>query len=588
MDMQNNMGVQPVAGQSQTAANFTGQSAPQPMPQSATHPAPKKQDTLETQRMKENFGFFGPVTFLYALFYAFCMFQNGSGITFPFFVAASLLFLCFSLSKLGLTLKKGSSFYMISMMLLAVSTFCTDDGRIIFFNKAGIFLLTMSLLLHQFYDTGRWKLGKYLGNIFLLVFASIGELYRPFADAGRYFKQREGKKNKTFWYAVLGLVLAVPLLAIVIALLASADAVFRRMTDTLLEGVSFGNVFNVLFRIAFLFMASYQLTAFLCRRSLSEAVQDHRKGEPVLAITINSLLAVIYLLFSCIQIVYLFLGKMQLPEGYTYAAYAREGFFQLLAVSILNLIIVLVSMSFFRESKILKAILTVMSLCTFIMIASSALRMIIYIRFYYLTFLRILVLWGLVLLFCLFVGIIVSIYSERFPLFRYSMAVVTVLYLMLSFAHPDYIIAAVNVANAPGEAAEQADEWKSENAFFLSEEPYQDYKYLSNLSADAAPVLIPYMASLGYDMESFYIRGETEKTWYMTEEDWRDLDEAEQARSIPGRMDRGELRKARISDFGYYYLRKLQLSTDSFGIRTYNISRHMALRQIRHACAAVQ
>ena len=37
----------------------------------------------------------------------------------------------------------------------------------------------------------------------------------------------------------------------------------------------------------------------------------------------------------------LFLGKMQLPEGYTYAQYAREGFFQLLAVSILNLILVL-------------------------------------------------------------------------------------------------------------------------------------------------------------------------------------------------------------------------------------------------------
>ncbi len=526
------------------------QPGPQPVPRPVNRPAQVKQDTPETQRMKESFAFFGPVTFLYALFYAFCMFKNGSGVTFPFFIAASLLFLCFTLSKLGLTLKKGSGFYMVSMMLLAVSTFCTDDGRIIFFNKAGIFLLMMSLLLHQFYDTGRWKLGKYLGNIFLLVFASIGELYRPFADAGRYFRHGGGKRNKSFWYAVLGLVVAVPLLAVVIALLASADAVFRQVTDTLLKGFRFGNVCNVLFRIGFLFMASYQLTAFLCRRSLRSEVKDCRKGEPVLAITVNSLLTVIYLLFSCIQIVYLFLGKMQLPEGYTYAAYAREGFFQLLAVSILNLIIVLVSMSFFRESKILKGVLTVMSLCTFVMIASSALRMVIYIRFYYLTFLRILVLWGLALLFCLFVGIIVSIYSERFPLFRYSMAVVTVLYLMLSFAHPDYIIAAVNVANAPGRAVEQEGEGKSENAFFLSEEPYRDYKYLSHLSADAAPVLIPYMASLGYDMESFYSRGETEKRWDMPD------------------------------DFGYYYLRKLQLSTDSFGIRTYNISRHMALRQI--------
>ena len=60
------------------------------------------------------------------------------------------------------------------------------------------------------------------------------------------------------------------------------------------------------------------------------------------------------------------------------------------------------SLLLFRESKILKAILTIMSLCTFVMIASSAVRMIIYIRYYYLTYLRILVLWALALLTLLF------------------------------------------------------------------------------------------------------------------------------------------------------------------------------------------
>ena len=51
---------------------------------------------------------------------------------------------------------------MISLMLLAVSAFCADDGRIITMNKGGIFLLMMSLLVHQFYDTTSWQLGKYL------------------------------------------------------------------------------------------------------------------------------------------------------------------------------------------------------------------------------------------------------------------------------------------------------------------------------------------------------------------------------------------------------------------------------------------
>lgn len=565
--------VQPVqspTGQSQAAQPQPGLT---PMPYVVQPPA-KPKDTEATKHMKDNFGFFGPVTFLYALFYAFCMFKNGSGITFPFFIAASLLYLYFSLSKLEITLKRGSAFYMAGMMLLAVSTFCTDDGRIIAFNKTGIFLLMMSLLLKQFYDTSNWKLGKYLGSIFMLVFASIGELGRPFADGAKYFQGRKGKQSKTLGYAVLGAVIAMPLLAIVLALLSSADAVFRQMTTSVLQGINFGNIFNVIFRIGFLFFASYLLTAYLCKHTLSEQVKDHRNGEPVLAITITGLLSIIYLLFSGIQIVYLFLRQMELPEGYTYAEYAREGFFQLLAVSILNLIIVLLVMSYFRESKVLKGILTIMSLCTFVMIASSVFRMILYIRFYYMTFLRILVLWGLALLFLLFIGVVVSIYHSRFPLFGYSTVVVTVLYAALSFAHPDYIIASVNVANALGNVTET----QTENGFFLAEEPYKDFVYLSSLSADAAPVLIPYMEELGYEMDWFYM-----EDTQISREQKDNWDYGMADRSLAQLISTGSLRRSRVMDFGFYYLRDLQKAAEDFGIRTYNISRHMALREIAAA-----
>ena len=64
-------------------------------------------------------------------------------------------------------------------------------------------------------------------------------------------------------------------------------------------------------------------------------------------------------LFSGIQIFGLFLGKMQLPEGYTYAQYAREGFFQLLAVSILNLILVLFPKKFLMEGVTLILLLKI-------------------------------------------------------------------------------------------------------------------------------------------------------------------------------------------------------------------------------------
>lgn len=547
-NVQNYVAGRVAVGETGSAPNSTVTQAPYVVPN------PAKQETEYTKRMKQNFGFFGPVTFLYAMLYAFCMFKNGSGITFPFFITGSLLYLCFCLSKLEISLKKGSGFYMVSMMLLAISTFCTDDGKIIVLNKTAIFFLVMSLLLHQFYDTSKWKLGKYLCSICDLVFCCLGEIARPFTDGTSYYKKKD-KKNKTIGYVVLGVFISVPLLVIVIALLSGADAVFRQMTNTFFDNINFGNIVNVVFRIAFIFFASYMLVAYLCKKSIKEEVKDRRKGEPVLAITITSMLSVIYLLFSGIQIIYLFLGQMQLPEGYTYAMYAREGFFQLLAVSILNLIIVLVCMSFFRENKILKVILTIMSLCTFIMIASSALRMIIYIRYYYMTFLRIFVLWALVVLFFLFVGIIVSIYREKFPLFQYSMVVVTILYTVLSFSHPDYIIASINVANAP---RDEMETWEvSPDDFFQSSEPYHDFTYLSYLSADAAPVILPYMEELGYQLDVFY----EEDIWNSKEVNWS------------GRSS--------VDAFGYYYLKELQEACENFSIRTYNISRHMALKTIK-------
>lgn len=549
---------------------------------------PSKQDTVETKRMKENFRFFGFGTFIYACFYAFCSFQNASGITFPFFMAGSLLFLCFTLAKLEITLRKGSTFYMISMMLLSVSTFCTDDGKIIALNKTAIFLLMMSLLLNQFFKTDTWKLGKYLGSIFELVVLSFGEMGRPFGDGMNYFRT-QGKKNKVLWSGILGVVIAVPLLLVVLALLSAADALFRQVTTRILDFIQPENIFNIICRIGFLFFASYMLTAFLCQRTIKEEVSDKRKGEPVLAITVTALLSVIYLLFSGIQIFGLFLGKMQLPQGYTYAMYAREGFFQLLAVSALNLVIVLGALNYFKESKVLKIVLTVMSLCTFVMIASSAMRMIIYIRYYYMTFLRIFVLWALVTLFLLFVGVIISIYKESFPLFRYSVAVVTVLYIALSFSHPDYIIAKINVANAPCEIA--MDEVLAEKAktdvedtslayeerndsyvmlenkqiqddleygatffsgpFFLGGY-YTDYSFLSELSADAAPAILDYMRELGYDLSVY---GE------------KNIWESPKVQ---------EHRCSRLAGFGYYYLANMQERLEGLNWRTFNISRYMA------------
>ena len=427
-----------------------------------------KFDTVYNMRMKMQFSFFGLATLMYAGFYAICMHKNDAGIAFCFFIAATVVYFFESMKRLKLKIKKGSVFYLVAMELLAVSTFCTDDSRIILLNKTGIFLLTISLLLRQFYDTNGWGLGKYLVSIVYTIFGSMEELDQPFHD-GAAALRNGNREKKNLWNAFLGVVLAIPLLAVVIGLLSSADIFFARLTTLMVDDMDTSGGFWLIARVLLMFFGTYILFAFLCRQRIQKEVQEHRNGEPVTAITIAGLLTAVYLLFSGIQIFGLFLGKLQLPQEYTYSEYAREGFFQLLAVGVLNLVLVLVFLNYTRESKVLKGVLTVMSACTYIMIASSAMRILMYIDAYKLTFSRIMVLWTLALLAVLFAGVMIRIFRKDFRLFRYSVVAVTVLYLGLSFAHPDYLIANVNV-----------------------EREKVDYGLLSSLSADAAPALIPY------------------------------------------------------------------------------------------------
>ena len=145
---------------------------------------------------------------------------------------------------------------------------------------------------------------------------------------------------------------------------------------------------------------------------------------------------------------------MELPGGYTYAEYAHEGFYQLLAVTILNLILVSFCKKHFKDNAVLKVLLVVISLCTYVMIASSALRMYLYVSVYGLSHLRVYVFWLLVVLAVWTTLLIVGIFKEL-PFFRMITVFVTVWYLIFVFSVPDRWIAAYDLSleNPPTDLA---------------------------------------------------------------------------------------------------------------------------------------
>ena len=178
-----------------------------------------------------------------------------------------------------------------------------------------------------------------------------------------YLKDKKARMNKAEGkgkYVFIGIIISIPLLFIILMLLCSADAVFGNMISRLIFfNIDFEDHFwGISFSFLFAFFASYSILSRLSLHDIKEEVPDKRILEPVIGITFTGIISVIYLIFCFIQIIYLFGGWGTLPEYYTYASYAREGFFQLVFVCLINLIIVLICMKYFQENNILKVILT--------------------------------------------------------------------------------------------------------------------------------------------------------------------------------------------------------------------------------------
>lgn len=511
--------------------------------------------SLYETHIKDNFHIYGLASILYGILYVFCMFKNDAGISYLLFAAGTIGYFVFVFTKLEMKMKKESWFYIISILILGVSTFCTDDGRIIFFNKLGVFLLTISMVLGIVYDTKKWNLGKYLGSILRVSVSSMGEIAKPFSDLVWFCKNKLGQKHSKYLYVLIGFGISIPVVAVVFTLLTSADAVFRNVANQMFAKVSVGDWFLMMLMFSFMALLSYCLVANVSKKEIKEEVNEVKQWDSLIAIPVSLILSLLYLYFSVIQIVYLFMGNMQLPVGYTYAEYAREGFFQLLAVSIMNLVLVLMGLYYFKSSKVLKCILSVMSLCTFIMIASSGMRMIIYIQYYYLTFLRVLVLFSLVVLAIIFLGVLAYIMKDSFPLFRYCLVVVTCLYIVFSFSHPDYWIAKVNL--------EGAKESRSE---FFKGAAYEDYYLLEVLSADAASVMLEWIVEEGYGLEIYYEKG-------MTFEDYLALNEI----VIPEEKEtEEEIMRYQKCVCVYTYLTNLSDDCLEQSFRKFNLSRFVA------------
>ncbi len=458
-------------------------------------------ETVVIEEKKGNalaFKKYGLIAVLFSIVYTFCLYKNHSGITYPFFMLITLGLLYYLRKKDGLSLinsRNGSRalgiFHVASLMLISIHKCLSTSWALLSLDAIAIFLLFFSFVLYLYVDTTGWDIAAWFAGIFLSIVTPVPHILNPFFDLSDWTRSRKGSidesKKQTISAVFIGAICAIPVLSIVVVLLSSADIVFNRLLEKIGESIhlpdNFGDIVGIICTLLVAFLAAYLIPYVLEKGEVNIKARGEGKGNPVMAITFASIIGAVYLVFCLIQVVFLFTGSMKLPAGYTYAQYAHEGFYQLLTVCLINVVMVSVCSREFKKSKVLNVVLFVIGACTYIMIASAVVRMLMYIQVYNLTFLRLFVLWFLAVL-CLWLAfLLVAVLNKDFPVFKACMIAITVAYIGFVFANPDYQIAKYDLLAVEHSSKNQ------KNAKIDEYDSVTDY-ILNNLSTDAAPALV--------------------------------------------------------------------------------------------------
>jgi hypothetical protein len=308
---------------------------------------------------------------------------------------------------------------------------------------------------------------QFFAGFFVKPFSSIP---RFFGALAALFRKKEGSKRSGVF---IGLLIGLPLAALVFALLAEADSVLYHYTQRFFAGWSLASVFwrtAVGLVVAFLFFSFFYNTAWGKQPSRTEPYA--KNIEPATLHTVIILLLAVYAVFGYVQFFYL-TGLKGLPAGLTYSEYAVRGFNELLVVALINLGLYALTLRFEKEHKQKRVFLLLLLVATALVLYSGAARLVLYIKAYALTMSRILPFWFILFLAVATVLCIVRLYAKKVRLIRAVTVAFIAMYLALNFLNLDAMIAKSVL----------------ERAEIRGELGAGDADYLRMLSSDAEPVL---------------------------------------------------------------------------------------------------
>ena len=281
----------------------------------------------------------------------------------------------------------------------------------------------------------------------LCLYGLLGNLWASFAAATPAGRPRDGKRTFALTAGALG---AVALVALLLPVLASADALFAAATASLRSfaaghfTVTLWNLFWGLALTPFIFSFLYSLDYPKPLRKGAEKPPIHTDGAAFLLVL--GALAALYLLFLAVQSAGLFGGPAYLAKhGISYAEWARSGFFQMVGVTAVNLTVILGALTLSRPSgrswtavRGMSAVLVAESL---VLLASAAWRMSLYVGTYGLSFKRCMTYWGMGIMALFFLTALWKIRRPGFGFCRAAFPIALAGWIFINCVPVDFLVA---------------------------------------------------------------------------------------------------------------------------------------------------
>ena len=421
---------------------------------------------------------------LLGIFFDYLFFEKFFGISFFIFEAVLLIF-TYWFSGRSYHLFRPAWWLLVIALLFAVMVAVRANPFLTFLNvvaSMGLLLLATQELRKK--PIFNFQIPDYIRTIVLTPFLIIRRSVEVLTFLSR---PTEKSSSVVFKRVIIGVLMAVPFLIIFGALFTSADLAFKQLVDSIFRFQISDEFIPHVVLIVGVFAVCLGIFAYLFNippeRESSEIEVDSKPQKEVVDRTIEVrvflwLIVGLFAIFLIFQIAYLFGGAINISQGaFTYAEYARKGFWELLTVAFFTLFILLIMDRYTKIKGPRVAWFTIPSLVLtgeiFVIIISAFKRLMLYQVAYGLTTLRLYVAGFIIFLGVVFIILALKLWQEKEDRFFAFGAFLSMIAFVVVFniLNPDVFIAQQNI-----------------NRFDKTGKI--DAQYLGSMSADAVPVIL--------------------------------------------------------------------------------------------------